>query len=54
MLDIYKYEQPISYNILNNSIINNFFQMTPVKDFYKSNNSHIIEGHNYWKKESFK
>lgn len=24
--------------------------MTPVKDFYKANNSHIIEGHNYWKK----
>ena len=23
MLDIYKYEQPILYNILNNSIINN-------------------------------
>ena len=37
-----------------NAIINNCFLMTPVKDFYKANNSHIIEGHNYWKKESFK
>lgn len=26
--------------------------MIPVKEFYKANNSRIIEGNNYWKKES--
>ena len=48
-------QQPIvTFEDVDNAIINNCFQMTPVKDFYKANNSHIIEGHNYWKKESFK
>ena len=44
----------VTFEDVDNAIINNCFQMTPVKDFYKANNSHIIEGHNYWKKESFK
>lgn len=48
-------QQPIvTFEDVDNAIINNCFQMTPVKDFYKANNSHIIEGHNYCKKESFK
>ena len=44
-------QQPIvTFEDVDNAIINDCFQMIPVKDFYKANNSHIIEGHNYWKK----
>lgn len=42
----------ITFDDVDNAIIDGCFQMIPVKEFYKANNSRIIEGNNYWKKES--
>ncbi|TRX47880.1 glycoside hydrolase family 28 protein [Bacteroides sp. HF-5092] len=42
----------ITFDDVDNAIINGCFQIIPVKEFYKANNSRIIEGNNYWKKEN--
>lgn len=41
----------VTFEDVDNALINNCFQMIPVKEFYKADNSHIIEGNNYWKNE---
>jgi len=41
----------VTFEDVDNALINDCFQMIPVKEFYKAGNSHIIEGNNYWKNE---